>query len=1228
MKRVMLFSLACMISLAMQPFPASATGALPVQVSRASQALSVDQRITYQHALDAVTWQHTLFPLESERPSLAQVLPSEVSQRKVEDSLRQSNALAILWSRPLTAEQLQAEMLRIAQQTKQPDLLREQWSTLNHDPKLIAEIQVRPLLADRLLRAWYARDERFHGVLKSRAQSEVARYATVAAMQQMSGEYIEIELALNSGSNTDSNVVALSPGEWNDQMNWLARMYGAESNNLPLQRVSTLQEDDSRFYVSAIIAKSEERARVAIVQWHKVPFETWWESVREQYSPSTSNANFEYALPQIGATACTNDCWSHLSFAPMARSGQVGVWTGTDLLIWGGVLFRPETGGRYNPATDSWHPFSNANTPSWRTGHNLVWTGTQLIVWGGWGGSYTDNVFNTGGRYNPLTDTWTATSLTNAPTARSGATAMWTGSEMIVWGGGDPGFTQLNTGGRYNPATDTWTSTSLTNAPSPRTGHDAVWTGTEMIVWGGINGFSEVNTGARYNPSSNSWSAMTTVGAPDPRTTFSAVWSGTEMIVWGGVNNGGFNNLNTGGRYNPVTNTWRATTVTNAPLARRAHAAVWTGSEMIVFGGCTNHDCSSQAGVGARYNPNIDAWTAMSSVNAPSPRASVTAVWTGTEMIIWGGCFGGECQIKTNTGGRYNPSSNSWVATAVPPAPFQRNPFVSVWTGTEMLIWGIDSQLMDTSIYRYAPATDSWARTFVLGAPDARSGFSGVWTGTELIVWGGGVTGFGPSITGGRFNPTTNTWTETSWTNAPTAREWHSAVWTGTEMIVWGGCLDGSCGATLNTGARYHPATNTWTTISTAGAPTGRFTHSAVWTGNEMIIWGGQPATNTGARYNPTTNTWTAITLNGAPSARWAHAGVWTGSEFLVWGGFNGSTAFNNGGCYNPGLNSWSPITLTSAPAARWLFPSVWTGSELIVWGGIVNVTWPFVSTNTGGRYDPATNSWTSTTLQSAPSARDLQQAVWTGSQMIVWGGTMDPDGVNTNTGALYWANSGGGGPPTLPTLASLQLNPTNVIGGQSSQGTLTLSSPAPAGGAVVMLSSSKGPASVPASVTVPEGAISASFTATTTPVSSATSVAIAASYNNSNVSATLWIGAATASPTPTLSPLPTPTRTPMPVLLPVLSTFTLNPTSVRGGSASTGTVTLSAPAPSSGAAITLVSSNTNVAIVPANIFVPAGATSASFSVTTSQVSRPASVVITAEYNSTSLSATLRVTKK
>jgi len=56
---------------------------------------------------------------------------------------------------------------------------------------------------------------------------------------------------------------------------------------------------------------------------------------------------------------------------------------------------------------------------------------------------------NTGGRYNPSTDSWTATSTTGAPAARDFHTAVWTGSQMIIWGGAGPGPTYFNTGGRY-----------------------------------------------------------------------------------------------------------------------------------------------------------------------------------------------------------------------------------------------------------------------------------------------------------------------------------------------------------------------------------------------------------------------------------------------------------------------------------------------------------------------------------------------------------------------------------------------------------------------------------------------------------------------------------------------------------------------------------------------------------------------------------------------------------
>ncbi len=131
------------------------------------------------------------------------------------------------------------------------------------------------------------------------------------------------------------------------------------------------------------------------------------------------------------------------------------------------------------------------------------------------------------------------TTTAGAPSGRSKHTAVWTGSEMIVWSTG--------TGGRYNPSTDSWVATNTIGAPT--TGEAGVWTGSEMIVWGGVNMTGNLITGSRYNPSTDSWIATPTTGAPGGRSSHTAVWTGSEMIVWGGICGTGL--INTGGRYSP-----------------------------------------------------------------------------------------------------------------------------------------------------------------------------------------------------------------------------------------------------------------------------------------------------------------------------------------------------------------------------------------------------------------------------------------------------------------------------------------------------------------------------------------------------------------------------------------------------------------------------------------------------------------------------------------------------
>jgi N-acetylneuraminic acid mutarotase len=334
---------------------------------------------------------------------------------------------------------------------------------------------------------------------------------------------------------------------------------------------------------------------------------------------------------------------------------------------------------------DTWTRISTTNVPTGRAGHTAVWTGSEMIVWGGVGCSYGNCHLNTGGRYNPSTDSWTATSITNAPTARDFHTAVWTGSEMIVWGGGDDNFILLNSGGRYSPSTDTWTATTTNNAPTARSRHTAVWTGSEMIVWGGYDGTNNLSSGGRYNPSSNSWIATSTTNAPSGRDFQTAVWTGSEMIVWGGVECPSYPcYVNTGGRYNPSADTWTATSSINAPEARSFHTAVWTGGEMIVWGGLVYHRRPTAVNTGGRYNPSTDSWTATSTTNAPDPRVNHTAVWTGSQMIVWGGSD----NTNLNTGGRYNPNTDSWTATSTTNAPVARASHTAVWTGSEMIIWG------------------------------------------------------------------------------------------------------------------------------------------------------------------------------------------------------------------------------------------------------------------------------------------------------------------------------------------------------------------------------------------------------------------------------------------------------------------------------------------------------------------------------------------------------------
>ncbi|MGE5209108.1 MAG: Kelch repeat-containing protein [Alphaproteobacteria bacterium] len=564
----------------------SATDAYDVRVKVAStpRALSFAERVAYQRAIEDVYWRHRIWPKDNPdpKPPLDVVMSQAQVEKKVENYVRDSLVLEDYWQKPITAEQLQDEMDRMARDTKQPEVLRELFNALRNDPAVIAECLARPILAERLLTDLSVQDETRW--FDSPRIDSLSRMSLVTTL----GQFVYTLPGIADGSDS-------------------------------------LCTDDTWTATTAANAPSARSNHTAV--WTGTEMIIWGGNGNTggRYNPST-------------------DSWTPTSTAtaPTGRSGHTAVWTGTEMIVWGGYDGSSylNTGGKYNPATNTWIDTDISSAPEARAEHTSVWTGSEMIIWGGSGNLiiYPPSVLGSGGKYNPARNTWTAISGNNTPEGRFRHTAVWTDTEMIVWGGAKfdwRGFEiSLGTGGKYNPITNDWTTTSTANAPHARYLHTAVWTGSEMIVWGGSDGSDVLNTGGRYDPGTDSWTSTSTSNAPQPREFHTAVWTGLEMIVWGGLHT--LNYFNTGGRYNPGTDAWAATSLTNAPIARDFQTAVSTGTEMIVWGGYSGMYPEGILSTGGRYcvrsgptptatpNPTPTAWPSITPRPRPTPLPRAT----------------------------------------------------------------------------------------------------------------------------------------------------------------------------------------------------------------------------------------------------------------------------------------------------------------------------------------------------------------------------------------------------------------------------------------------------------------------------------------------------------------------------------------------------------------------------------------------------------------------------
>jgi adhesin/invasin len=344
-----------------------------------------------------------------------------------------------------------------------------------------------------------------------------------------------------------------------------------------------------------------------------------------------------------------------------------------------------------------WSPLPTANAPSARYRHTMLWTGSKVIVWGGHNGT---SPLNSGALYDPVAKTWTPMSLTQAPSARSGHSAVWTGNSMIIWGGQDSSG-HLSDGARFYPNTNSWQSLpDASSVISARHDHSAVLAGTQMIIFGGTNGSTDFGDGAVFDLTHSTWSALSLLGSPlSPRSLMHAFFDvpSQEVQFYGGINSNG--SLSDGARFKLSDSSW--TPLTSGPLsARTGSASTSSGSKLWIWGGV---DSSSLAD-GAIYDASSASWSQINSNQAPSARSMSMAVEASSQIILWGGR---DDQGPLQSGGIYTFDNDSWSSMLQDShTPSARYRHEGVWTGSTMIIFGgcgnlgCSSVLNDGAVFR------------------------------------------------------------------------------------------------------------------------------------------------------------------------------------------------------------------------------------------------------------------------------------------------------------------------------------------------------------------------------------------------------------------------------------------------------------------------------------------------------------------------------------------------
>ncbi|MFD0481267.1 hypothetical protein ACFQ46_01570 [Kineococcus sp. GCM10028916] len=408
-------------------------------------------------------------------------------------------------------------------------------------------------------------------------------------------------------------------------------------------------------------------------------------------------------------------------------------------------------GGPPAPDVRGWTPLPAAplQVPVLRAGQAAVWTGSQVLVWGGCT-PFRDGcalaLTGDGAAWTPGADgagSWDV--LAPAPVAaRAQARLWWTGSCAVLVGGLDPwaacearpaGFLDVASFTPSPTGPGTWTRRPDLPWPVGTTVDASVWAGGaeggatgQLFAWSATAGAWSLGLG------DSSWTRLpeppwTPPAAPLSWSAVESWWTGSEWLVMGHVSTG--EALVVGLAFDPARSVWR--TLDPGPLAGPAVRAVWTGERLLTF--------DVEAGVSS-YDPVVDRWTAAPSgpldeICTWSPQGGPALAWTGAELLVWGGArrgrdtgmcidgngrddpefaYGGRCNPATGPlGAAFDPAAGTW--RTVPDGPWQRRGgATAVWTGESVfLAGGVDLEATRTG--QLPPFPDHPEQAFVLFTP-------------------------------------------------------------------------------------------------------------------------------------------------------------------------------------------------------------------------------------------------------------------------------------------------------------------------------------------------------------------------------------------------------------------------------------------------------------------------------------------------------------------------------